>query len=278
MKSNANVLILYVRYGYEDYPGAANSLINHFRKITNNLSFIGIENNNYEKLINSQTINGNFIYGNNKFNEFSAWSMELKGLDEKKFDIVVLATSSYKKNYRGGNWNILENISKTSLDFLLDNKNYVVGQIDRSDKQLRIWNEKFETWLRTSLILIPVKIFDNFSLYPDDIYTSEKNISVEYIFDVVKSSENYRDYVLRWLNGEIINGGSWSTVYSMSADQKKKKIIMIIFEHLLSIRLRKAGVKILDIYTAENLIDQYFINNFSEMEQIDLRRSVHPDS
>ena len=103
-------------------------------------------------------------------------------------------------------------------------------------------------------------------------------LSIDSIFEAVNSSQSYRDYVLRWLSGDPINNGRWSTIYKINTEKKSKKIMMVIFEHLLSIRLRNLGFKLIDIVTIEKAETRDSLFNASELQQIEYRRNYYPDS
>ena len=54
--------------------------------------------------------------------------------------------------------------------------------------------------------------------------------------------------------------------------------MMVIFEHLLSIRLRNLGFILIDIVTIEKAETRDSLFNASELQQIEYRRNYYPDS
>ena len=269
--------VFFVRYGYEDHKYALQLLINHLQKIgICDLELLCIENNSNSLLtvpeINLSRDKIKVIYGDNSYGEFSAWDLAIKYTKFYSDDLFLFATSAYRKDYKGNDWCILEQISLRSLEFLYSNK-CLMGEMNRAYENFSNFEGDFRYYLRSGLFLMnsqTLKILMPFNSFHSKFENPDE------IFRHVKASDNYRKFVLNWISNHDFDGASWQkgmTIRKLNSKEEILKIQSIINEHLLSQRAKKLNIQLIDI-----VANFHQINFMDDKHQFDFRLSIYPDS
>jgi hypothetical protein len=198
-----------------------------------------------EKLGQSRVLIG----GSNAQWEFSSWDGGIAHLGRRiaSYDLVHLATSAFHGFYT----RYIDRIGTEMLRLVL-RRGAAVGHIDYYDQPIMVFGRQSQSWLRSSFLFLPpaeVKMLGSMVSVADQ--TSLFTGSPEAPFrDDGPLSENYRRYLLDWLTGEGTGQGvQWHSRFALSADTLayfQSKVITIVNEHLLSIRLRAQGCAMVD--------------------------------
>lgn len=190
------------------------------------------------------------IGSTNRAWEFSAWDSGISyvGSRLEQYDFVALVTSAFQQ------------LDPVHLGFLDDGLVHALrgrfaatGHIDYYDAPVRLLGTELQSWIRSSVILLPptvllhlgslVSIADGsafFSGDPDAPFRAEAPISA-----------NYREYILGWLTGEGTGQGTqWHSRFALSSATLplfEKKTLAILNEQMLTHRLRAAGCATIDL-------------------------------
>ena len=162
-------------------------------------------------------------------------------------DLVHLVTSTFGSLYSDYTKFIDERILPA-----VAGSNLCVGHLDAYNEPISIFGVMSQHWLRTSYLLLGrevvnaigsmVSIAETRSLFP-------ANDSALFLDDA-PISDNYKEYIVRWISGQDIGQVlRWHSGFAITPDQLprfRRKAHTIINEHLLSIRLEQAGVRIMD--------------------------------
>jgi hypothetical protein len=189
------------------------------------------------------------VPGDNTHSEFSAWDRGLAfarelGLD---YDVLHLATSTFHSGYaeytRYVEARILELMARTPL---------CVGHIDTYNEPVELFGRRSQHWIRTSYFFLSRSVVDRLGTLVS-IDTPEALLA-DRADDVLRAdapiSESYRRTLLDWLTGDDVGQGQvWHSGLSDVRDNlsdARRKVLAIVNEHMLSVRLREADVRTLD--------------------------------
>jgi hypothetical protein len=189
------------------------------------------------------------IGGDNWAWEFSAWNRALEWLGDDiwSYNLVHLATSAFHTLYT----KYLYRFSQSMLEAIAT-RPVCLGHIDCYNDAVSIGAFTSQHWLRTSFLFIPpveIKILkDLVSLKNPEAWFGD---GPNQVFPTnAKISQNYQQYVLDWLRGSDIGQGSiWHSKLALDAESWpafKSKAVAIFNEHLLAIRLRAQGTRLID--------------------------------
>ena len=245
------VLTIFVRAGTVDYAGAESAVtelfarqlprIEHDLLVVDNLAPRGILESRPGRTV---------IGGDNTVWEFSAVDEALGYVAQGiwRFDLVNVVTSAFQQLYTA----YLERFSPQVLAAIVG-RNVCLGHIDCYNDAVRIGRFRSQHWLRTSFLMMPpaeLKALGSFvsarhrrpwlSGCVDDPFGPGSPLD-----------DTYRRYLRSWLLGEDIGQGvTWHrklTLDEAGLEQFEQKALAIINEHLLSIRLRAAGCRVIDV-------------------------------
>jgi hypothetical protein len=200
------------------------------------------------------------IGGDNRAWEFSAWNRAIKWLNDDiwSYDLVHLVTSAFHTLYT----KYLDRFSEPMLESIAT-RPVCLGHIDCYNEAVRIGAFTSQHWSRTSFLFIPpveIKILKDlvslndpeewFSGEPDQVFTKKAEIS-----------QNYQRYVLDWLTGSDIGQGStWHSTVAVNSESWsmfKGKATAIFNEHLLAIRLRAQGTRLIDTTWLASILNSH---------------------
>jgi len=270
-----NVLCLYLRYGTSDYRESALELRGwHESKMANARVTTWIIDNKIEGEFDGVDLTTGFrlLSGDNTQREFSGFQKIL--LQHRKeiesYDVVHFVTSAFNTLFIG----YLDYFSMDCLP-LIAHRPICLGHLDSYDKPVQIDGSSSQSWIRTCF----------FFMSPESVYSISGLVSFADERRFVDEdgrfladnglSENYKNYIDRWLSGEKMQGVSW---HSRIADGRafQGKTLAILNEHMLSIKLRKAGINLVDFYWLNKEIKQasaaYDFTFPEAMEQLRLRQ------
>ncbi len=244
------VVTILLRHGEAKYTDAELLLNSIFERQLPNVKrrMIIVDNTlpaDFRRVVEGSTVIG----GDNSAWEFSAWNRALSWLGDDiwSYDLVHLVTSAFHTLYT----KYLYRFSQPMLEAIAT-RPVCLGHIDCYNEAVRIGAFTSQHWLRTSFLFIPpVEI----EILKDLV--SVKNASEwfgrgpEQAFpEKAEISKNYQQYVLDWLTGSDIGQGStWHSrlaLDSASWPMFKAKATAIFNEHLLAIRLRAQGTRLID--------------------------------
>lgn len=246
------VITIFARHGTEKYPQAETRLNGIFTKYLPSVErkTIIVDNalpSNYQQQHGdaSKLVVG----GTNSAWEFSAWNEGLRQIGENvwDYDLVHLATSAFNTLYT----KYLDRFDERMLEAVAK-RPVCVGHIDCYNESIRIRSFRSQHWIRTSFLFIPpteIKLLGSLvSLSDQDsaFGTGPKQPFLDEVF----VSKNYQRYILDWLTGsDIGQGTAWHSKIQLSDESWplfKAKAAAIFNEHLLAIRLRAQGTRLID--------------------------------
>jgi hypothetical protein len=191
------------------------------------------------------------VGGDNSAWEFSAWDEGIRfaGAELDGYDLVHLATSAFDTLYTG--------YLKRFDDALLAEvarRRIACGHIDYYDAPVTVLSEVSQHWIRSSFLVLapaelrrlgslvsigPLRRAALFSGDPAAPFRADAPIS-----------ETYRRYVMDWLLGAGTGQGTeWHSRFELTAgtlDFFERKVLAILNEQMLSIRLRTQGCALAD--------------------------------
>jgi len=246
-----HVLTLLIRHGTAAYEGALDDIEALFTRQFPRVEWdlVVVDNTLPEHHRESLGPNRALIGGSNAQWEFSSWDSGLGyiGRQLADYDFVHLATSAFRTLYV----QYLDRVDEEKLRLVL-RRGAAVGHVDYYDEPIGVYGRQSQAWLRTSfLFLSPAELKMLGSLVsvaePGALFTG--NPAAPFREDA-PLSENYRRYLLSWLTGEGTGQGvEWHSRFVLSQDTLplfQNKVVAILNEHMLSIRLRAQGCAMVD--------------------------------
>jgi hypothetical protein len=190
------------------------------------------------------------IGGDNSASEWSAIDAALAHVGRRvaSFDLVNVVTAAFRQLYVA----YLERFTPPVLEAIAGQR-VCLGHIDCYNEEIGILTYRSQHWLRTSFIMLP----------PGELRLLGSTVSVRHRWPWFSGrseapfaadapiSQNYRKYILDWLLGEDIGQGvRWHKRLSLEGEGLavfERKTLAILNEHLLGIRLRAAGCRVIDV-------------------------------
>ena len=250
------VLGLFVRYGLGSHGGPASAvstiddLLRLYRyRFHHDVSTIVIDNALPPETAPVDHGTHWVIAGDNRCSEFSAWDRGFAfartlGLEP---DVVHLVTSTFNSLYSA----YTRFVDETLLQLVV-NRDVCVGHLDAYNEAVTLFGVTSQHWARTSYLLLSrnlvaklgsfVSVHDPSILFPDDpsALFAEK----------APLSENYKEYIVRWISGDdigqVIRWHSGFAITPAELPRFRRKAHAIVNEHMLSVRIRQAGARVLD--------------------------------
>ncbi len=245
------VLTIFVRAGVSDYADAEAALAELFaRQMPEIRRDLLVVDNLLPAGVTEVAPGRTAIGGDNSVWEFSGVDAALAHLGASiwHYDVVNVVTSAFMQLY-------VAYLERFSADVVaaVHRARICVGHIDCYNEPVRIGAYESQHWLRTSFLMVPVaellalRTFVSarhrrpwFSGRAEDPFGDRSPID-----------ERYRSYLTRWLLGQDIGQGvTWHRALTLDADglgMFEQKALAIINEHLLSIRFRVAGCRLVDV-------------------------------
>jgi hypothetical protein len=183
------------------------------------------------------------------FSEFSAADTALRWIGSRlwSFDLTHIATAAFHTLYV----TYLERFETRMLEAAA-NRPVCVGHIDCFNEPVRLLSYFSQHWIRTSFLFLPpaevlalgslISLRDKNRLFSGD---PEQPFRPD-----APLSNNYRNYISRWLTGQDIGQGvTWHSGFRLTKEtlpEFERKTLAILNEQLFAIRLRSLGCRVLD--------------------------------
>jgi hypothetical protein len=252
------VLTILVRHGGDKYPDAEERLSLLFR---NQLPRIHRDT----VIVDTALPSGEherrpgrvLIGGDNSSREFSGFQAGLShvGTQIAEYDLVNLATSAFRQLYTA----YLERFNDEVLDAICD-RPVCLGHIDCYNEGIEVLGHASQHWVRTAcLFLRPfhIKMLGSVVSTGNRIQWFSGNFREPFSAEAPLST-TYRRFIVDWLTGRDIGQGvKWHSPIDASphaVEQFEGKAMAIINEHMLSIRLRAAGCRTIDVTWLSGLL------------------------
>jgi hypothetical protein len=273
------ILSLFVRYGDVDYGGAYQSLMELYSS-----KFPDVEINSViidaalPKGVEAHIgLSGLLMAGDNSRREFSAWDDALVRFhhDLHKYDLVHLVSSAFQNEYNG----FYDLLCPEMLKYACIVPHVVLAHIDAYPERVRLFGRGFQTWGCSKFLFIrPSDLMMLGSIAAP--FSSENIFSIDgetpFCSDA-PLSQNYIGFLQDWITGDGLPHGKWHSVFNYqekTVGRFNAKALAILDEHSLSMRIREAGVRIVDFtywYANQNKI--WYAPLPDELRQVKNRNS-----
>jgi hypothetical protein len=245
------ILTLLARFGTERYAGAETRLCDLFRtQLPHVRHDLVVIDNALPRGVVEDRAGVRIVGGDNRSWEFSAWNLgvELAGRSLRQYDLVHFATSAFDQLYAA----YLTRFTPATLAAVAG-RPMCLGHIDCYNHPIRVLAFRSQHWVRTSFFFLPpaevellgsvVSLADRDALFSHDPDRP--------FLDDAPLSRRYRAYIVDWLTGRDLGQGvTWHSSFALDESRLplfEQKAITILNEHLLSIRLRAAGCRLVDV-------------------------------
>jgi hypothetical protein len=246
------ILTLFVRFGSEKYAAALEEVEALYARQLPAVDRTTIVVDNALEPGSERRVSANCVVigGDNRQWEFSGWDRALAyvGRDVFAFDLVHLCTSAFRTLYTA----YLDRISDTMLQ-AVRGRGFALGHVDYFSAPLRIFSYCSQHWLRTSCLFLP----------PHEVMTVGPLASLHerralFSGDPARPfranaplSASYRALIVDWLTGDGTGQGVvWHSRVSLTEATRgffEDKAVAMLNEHMLSIRLRAQGCRLVDV-------------------------------
>jgi glycosyltransferase involved in cell wall biosynthesis len=255
-KDQWRILCLYLRHGLDEHAEGLDELRGWYAaNISRGSVTIWIIDNKLPTGFDGHDWSGcRLLGGDNRCWEFSGWQRTLGAYapELREFDVVHFVTSAFGKLHAG----YLNHFSEDQLDMVV-HRPVCLGHVDSYDEPVELCGRKSRSWIRTSFFFLSreslSKLGSLVSLDDPDLFFG--------LYGMFKRnspiSDNYKDKITQWLGGDAVQGVAWHGSIDR-IDRFKTKAFAILNEHMLSIRLREAGVQLVDLQWLEQ---QLMISN-----------------
>ncbi len=250
-RRSPRVLSILARFGRQQYPDAEAQTREIFRSRMPDAqcTFITVDNAlsaDFIETTDSEVVLG----GDNTAREFSAFDRALAvvGSEIWSYDLVHFATSAFNTLYVA----YLDRFDAAALD-AIGGRPVCLGHIDCYNEPIDVRTYRSQHWIRSCFFLLPpadAKALGSFVSVPDGTPFFSGDPDEPFRVDAPISLQ-YRTYLTQWLTGgEIGQGVEWHSRFPLTKDTLpafEQKARAILNEHLLSIRLRALGCRLIDV-------------------------------
>jgi hypothetical protein len=245
------LITILARFGTERYPHAEQEIAEIFERqvpgidrsvvIVDNALPKGFEESHPRRVV---------IGGDNRFREFSAFdrAVQFIGTDIWRYDLVHFATSAFNTLYV----DYLERFDAALLATAAG-RPVCVGHIDCYNEAVEVLGFRTQHWIRTCFFLLPpseVKILGSFVTARDSRRFFSDNPESPFTAEA-PLSHKYRQYIIDWLTGvDIGQRVEWHSPFTLTPETLpafEHKAFSILNEHLLAVRLRAMGCRLIDV-------------------------------
>jgi glycosyltransferase involved in cell wall biosynthesis len=198
------------------------------------------------------------IGGDNSAWEFSAFDRGLSYLESvgARAQVYALVTDAH----RAYGASFLSLIDATLLRACVKQR-CAIGWVDSWPAETTLFGKKYQEWLRTSFLLLPVDVLSIVRPLnaPIDAAALFSNDPTNPFLPNAPLGDALRNYLLEWLSGpekEALLAESWHSRFNIDRATLplfRDKVSSIVREHTLSIRLREAGVSCFDYRLFERI-------------------------
>jgi hypothetical protein len=245
------ILTILVRFGTEQYPDAEQEIDDIFRRQMPDVerTVVVVDNALPDDFVDGDG-RRRVIGGDNSAREFSGFDRALRliGADIWRFDLVHFATSAFNTLYV----RYLERFDRRLLQSIAG-RPVCLGHIDAYNEPVEILGFRSQHWVRTGFFMLApneVKILGSFVTIHDGARMFTGNAEAPFQ-QHAPLSRGYRQNILAWLTGgDLGQGVQWHSHFKLAPETVgafEHKALSIMNEHLLSIRLRAAGCRVVDV-------------------------------
>jgi hypothetical protein len=189
------------------------------------------------------------IGGSNRAWEFSAWDSGLAFLGERLlgFDFVHLVTSAFGELYT-------RYIERFDISLLggVRGRAAAVGHIDQYNEPVQLFGRISQSWIRSCFFFVPaveLRLLGSLVSITDGTAFFSGNPANPFRPDA-PLCPIYRDYIIGWLTGAGTGQGViWHSRFALDTETLplfEAKVLTVLNEHALSLRLRAQGCAMVD--------------------------------
>jgi hypothetical protein len=250
-RPSPRVLSILARFGRQQYPEADAQIREIFRARMPEArcTFVTVDNALPADVI--ETSDGGVVLGgDNSSREFSAFDRALAAVGPEiwSYDLVHFATSAFNTLYVA----YLERFDAAVLEAIAG-RPACLGHIDCYNDPIEVRTYRSQHWMRSCFFFLPpaeAKALGSFVSVADGAAYFSGDSGDPFRVDAPISLQ-YRTYLTQWLTGgEIGQGVEWHSRFALTKDTLatfEHKARAILNEHLLSIRLRALGCRLIDV-------------------------------
>lgn len=252
------VLTIFVRHGNEKYSRAEQELAELFSSQLPDVERFSVIVDTALPSCQFEHSAGRVVIGSsNACWEFSGFDAGLSYIGDRvwEYDLVNLATSAFRQLYVG----YLERFRPSVLEAIVD-RPVCLGHVDCYNEPVEVLGCVSQHWVRTSCLFIPpaeLKILGKMVSTGDRHHWFSGSPTEPFRRDA-PLSDAYQRFIGDWLTGKDIGQGvlwhSASSIGPANLYAFEQKALAILNEHLLSVRLRAAGCRTIDVTWLSGII------------------------
>jgi hypothetical protein len=245
------VLTVFVRAGTDAYADAEERLNGLFASQFPGLSRdVVVVDNLLPAGIHERSPGRVVVGGDNSSWEFSGVDVAVRHMGAAlwQYDLVNVVTSAFEQLYTA----YLERFRPDVLTAIRDAP-VCVGHIDCYNSPITVLSYRSQHWLRSCFLMLPVtelRLLGSFVSAASRALWFSGNAEDPFA-PGAPLCVSYRQYLLDWLLGKDIGQGvTWHRTLAhdeAGLEMFEQKARMILNEHLLGIRLRAAGCRLIDV-------------------------------
>jgi hypothetical protein len=192
------------------------------------------------------------IGGDNSAREFSGLNRALQFLGPRlaEYDLVHIVTETFNTDYR----HYLGLVTPGILSLIVE-KNISLGHIDGYPREVSLFGIRSRTWIRSCYLLVSTRGIQAIGTFvtANGAETFFSDDPKRPFHPQAPIDLQYQQYLLRWLTGREATAadiGAHRSPFELTAatfGQFKAKVLAIVNEHGLSVRLRKCGFPTIDV-------------------------------
>lgn len=200
------------------------------------------------------------ISGDNRCREFSGYDHGMRWFESRmkidKHAVIVVANDTFDRSY---GCEYFAGFTRWRARQLVHSRG-LLGYMDAFPQQVTALGYPFQSWIRSSLLLMTYATLKRLGPFCVDIDRERlfRNDADEHFFnEVAPLSENYRSFIRTWLFAAPDNAGfdeAWHSKAPLTQDNvaaMRDKAVCILCEHLLSARAWQQGVPLIAVNEAE---------------------------
>ncbi len=245
------LLTILARFGTDQYAEAEERLSRIFTRQmpTVERTIVVVDNALPRDMLQEQS-GRVLVGGDNRVFEFSAFDRALDHIGPRisSFDLVHFATSAFDTLYTA----YLDRFDDRLLAAIAD-RPIAVGHIDCYNEPVELLSFRSQHWMRSCFFIMPpteARILGSFVSIDDGGRFFSGRPETPFRVDAPIGS-SYQQYITDWLIGRDIGQGvEWHSSFALSDVTLpifERKALSIMNEHLLAIRLRALGCRLVDV-------------------------------
>jgi len=245
------LLTILLRYGTTAYPLAETQLNELFeRRMAGVERDLVIVDNAKPPEFAEHTPGRTVAGGDNRFREFSGFDRGLAhvGSRIRRYDLVQFVTDAFHTLYV----DYLDRFD-TSLLSKIAGKPVAVGHVDCYNEPIQVLGVRSQHWIRSCYFFLPpaeAAALGSFVSVTEPQRFFSGDPAAPFRSDA-PLSRRYQDYLIDWITGRDLGQGvEWHSGFALSAATLpafEQKALSILNEHLLGIRLRAMGCRVIDV-------------------------------